>query len=129
MGVIKLTPMLSDEALRGLSGRVDFLSFGNECREALVLLGSCTPLPESYAVPEQRIGREGQDPEPLGAFVTFADARSDDYAVKGFLPAAPAKDACRWCDYRPVCGPYEEQRVRRKPKDRLADLQRLRGLT
>ena len=31
-----------------------------------------------------------------------------------FLPAAPEKDACRWCDYRPVCGPYEEQRVARK---------------
>jgi len=40
LGVIKLTPMLSDEALRGLSTRVDFLSFGGECREALVLLGS-----------------------------------------------------------------------------------------
>lgn len=40
LGIIKLTPMLSDEALRGLGARVDFLSFGNECREALVLLGS-----------------------------------------------------------------------------------------
>jgi len=46
----------------------------------------------------------------------------------GFLPAAPAKDACRWCDYRRVCGPNEELRIRRKPVDRLADLQRLRGL-
>ena len=35
---------------------------------------------------------------------------------EGFLPAAPAKGACRWCDYRPVCGPYEEMRVTaRKP--------------
>ena len=31
-----------------------------------------------------------------------------------FLPAAPDADACRWCDYRPVCGPYEELRVARK---------------
>ncbi len=31
-----------------------------------------------------------------------------------FLPAAPAKGACRWCDYRSVCGPYEEQRTARK---------------
>lgn len=32
----------------------------------------------------------------------------------GFLPAAPAADECRWCDYRLVCGPYEEQRLRLK---------------
>jgi RecB family exonuclease len=44
----------------------------------------------------------------------------------GFLPAAPAKDACRWCDYRPVCGPYEDIRTPRKPPERLADLERLR---
>ncbi len=31
-----------------------------------------------------------------------------------FLPAAPAKDACRFCDYKSVCGPYEEQRIERK---------------
>jgi RecB family exonuclease len=47
---------------------------------------------------------------------------------EGFLPAAPARDACRWCDYRPVCGPNEEARTLRKPADRLADLRDLRGL-
>jgi ATP-dependent helicase/nuclease subunit B len=46
----------------------------------------------------------------------------------GFLPAAPDDDACRWCDYRVVCGPYEVQRVRRKPAERLASLASLRGL-
>jgi CRISPR/Cas system-associated exonuclease Cas4 (RecB family) len=34
-----------------------------------------------------------------------------------FLPALPAKDACRFCDYQAVCGPYEELRTRRKPWD------------
>lgn len=34
--------------------------------------------------------------------------------AEGFLPAAPEKDACRWCDYRPVCGPDEERRVKKK---------------
>ena len=33
-----------------------------------------------------------------------------------FLPAAPAERQCAWCDYQPVCGPYEELRTRRKPK-------------
>jgi ATP-dependent helicase/nuclease subunit B len=44
----------------------------------------------------------------------------------GFLPAAPAKDACRYCDYRSVCGPYEEIRTKRKAKDRLKGLAELR---
>jgi len=47
---------------------------------------------------------------------------------EGFLPAAPAKNACTWCDYQSVCGPYEHVRVERKPADRLAALVRLRGM-
>jgi RecB family exonuclease len=47
----------------------------------------------------------------------------------GFLVAAPAdKQACDWCDYAAVCGPGELRRVKRKPKDRLAELARLREL-
>ena len=45
----------------------------------------------------------------------------------GFFPAAPDKDACRWCDYRPVCGPYEEQREKRKTRERLEPLIKLRN--
>jgi CRISPR/Cas system-associated exonuclease Cas4 (RecB family) len=47
---------------------------------------------------------------------------------EGFLPAAPRHQACRWCDYRPVCGPWEEQRTRGKPADKVRDLRRLREL-
>jgi CRISPR/Cas system-associated exonuclease Cas4 (RecB family) len=51
-----------------------------------------------------------------------------DEAIRGgFLPAAPRADACRTCDYRPVCGPYEEQRVRHKLQDRLEPLVKLRN--
>jgi hypothetical protein len=46
----------------------------------------------------------------------------------GFLPAAPVERGCTWCDYRSVCGPYEEVRVKRKPSDRLGELTRLRGM-
>jgi hypothetical protein len=50
-----------------------------------------------------------------------------DRAVElGFLPAAPGEGACGWCDFRPVCGPHEEQRVRNKPPDKLGDLHALR---
>jgi CRISPR/Cas system-associated exonuclease Cas4 (RecB family) len=47
---------------------------------------------------------------------------------EGLLPAAPDRGACEYCDYRPVCGPYEEQRVRRKPLDRIGGLIQLRKL-
>jgi hypothetical protein len=47
---------------------------------------------------------------------------------QGFLAAAPARDACRWCDFRAVCGPREEERVARKQQDRLADLKALRAM-
>jgi hypothetical protein len=52
-----------------------------------------------------------------------------DRAVEqGFLVAAPQERACTWCDFRPICGPREEERTRRKAKDRLADLEALRSM-
>jgi len=48
--------------------------------------------------------------------------------AEGFLPAAPAAGECKWCDYRMVCGPYEETRVALKPPARINALERLRGL-
>jgi RecB family exonuclease len=45
---------------------------------------------------------------------------------KADLPAAPAPGACRWCDYRAVCGPDEEFRTSRKDPARLRDLIQLR---
>jgi ATP-dependent helicase/nuclease subunit B len=51
-----------------------------------------------------------------------------DRAVElGFLAAAPKPGACAWCNFRPVCGPVEEQRINRKPQDRLRDLHELRS--
>lgn len=55
------------------------------------------------------------------------DTINNSIAV-GFLPAAPQTGACALCDYRAVCGPYEEQRAKRKPQDRLASLVELRGM-
>ena len=52
-----------------------------------------------------------------------------DRAIElGFLPAAPARGACAWCDFRPVCGPHEELRVKGKPADKLGDLDVLRKM-
>jgi CRISPR/Cas system-associated exonuclease Cas4 (RecB family) len=52
-----------------------------------------------------------------------------DRAIElGFLPVAPADRACTWCDFRSVCGPHEEQRVRLKSADKLGDLLALRQM-
>ncbi len=45
-----------------------------------------------------------------------------------FLPAAPDRDECERCDYRAVCGPYEEKRLRHKDERRLRRLRQLRVL-
>ncbi|MEO7651068.1 MAG: PD-(D/E)XK nuclease family protein, partial [Bryobacteraceae bacterium] len=52
----------------------------------------------------------------------------DNALYNGFLPAAPRAKACENCDYRPVCGPYEEERVTIKPKPELKPLRDLRSL-
>jgi hypothetical protein len=49
------------------------------------------------------------------------------YAIdQPFLPAAPGERECERCDYRSVCGPYEEYRVRRKPQGNLQRLSEVR---
>jgi ATP-dependent helicase/nuclease subunit B len=52
----------------------------------------------------------------------------EESLVQGFLPAAPRKDACTYCDYRIVCGPYEEIRIQRKRPERLRLLEQLRSI-
>jgi ATP-dependent helicase/nuclease subunit B len=52
-----------------------------------------------------------------------------DLAVeKGFLPASPRDKACDFCDYRVICGPYEQERTARKDQRALAPLIRVRDL-
>ena len=50
------------------------------------------------------------------------------HASEGFYPAAPIKGACEYCDFRPVCGPYEEQRAGGKAHPPLVQLRKLREL-
>ena len=45
----------------------------------------------------------------------------------GALAPYPREGACAWCDFRPVCGPNEERRIRSKPKGRFPDLDELRS--
>jgi hypothetical protein len=52
----------------------------------------------------------------------------DESLSQGFLPAAPRPEACKYCDYSIVCGPYEEVRIKQKKADRLRLLQQLRSI-
>ena len=46
----------------------------------------------------------------------------------GALLPAPRDGACRWCDFREICGPWEETRVKRKDETKLVDLHSLRQM-
>lgn len=62
----------------------------------------------------------------------FAMHISDEIGAalqRPFLPAAPESRGCDYCDYRVVCGPYEELRVAGKPQERLDGLQLVRSLS
>jgi RecB family exonuclease len=72
---------------------------------------------QSFEVPINDESRQS-----LSKVITLID-RS---ILEGFLPAAPREGACTYCDYRLICGPYEESRIRRKAADRLALLDELR---
>ena len=56
---------------------------------------------------------------PLGTEANEAAQLLGDIVLGAFaagrFPALPAAGACRWCDYKAVCGPDEERRIRRKP--------------
>jgi ATP-dependent helicase/nuclease subunit B len=60
----------------------------------------------------------------IGRVLNIISAAIDD----GFLPAAPQKEACSLCDYRCVCGPHEELRIKRKKGDHLDALVDLRNM-
>jgi ATP-dependent helicase/DNAse subunit B len=58
--------------------------------------------------------------EKSRAFLTKLLSNIDGAVAAGFLPPHPQKDGCEYCDYRVVCGPYEELRAARH-KDRRDD--------
>jgi ATP-dependent helicase/nuclease subunit B len=69
--------------------------------------------------------------EKSQAFLTKLLANIDGAIASGFFPPAPQKDACTNCDYRSVCGPYEEQRAARnkdRHDDRMDPLTEIRGM-
>ena len=52
----------------------------------------------------------------------------DRAVAAGELLPAPRAGACGWCDFRDVCGPWEETRSARKDETKLVDLHALRRM-
>jgi CRISPR/Cas system-associated exonuclease Cas4 (RecB family) len=55
----------------------------------------------------------------------------DASICSGFLPPVPAEQACKYCDYRLVCGPYEERRIaqyKNRREERLEALTEIRAM-
>jgi RecB family exonuclease len=63
------------------------------------------------------------------AYAREALALIDQAVQKGALPPAPGEGTCRWCDFRSVCGPHEEQRVLRKNRSLLHELEQIHDIT
>jgi ATP-dependent helicase/nuclease subunit B len=80
----------------------------------------CTPEGEftERSVPMQEENRQ----RGLGVLATI-----DRAIERAFLPPAPRERACVWCDFREVCGPYEERRSAQKDTPPMRDLLTLRG--
>jgi RecB family exonuclease len=119
----------------------------------LVIGGGKTLQPLLYALAAEQILREpistgrlyyctaaGAYEERIAVVDDPARGAIDEFARilgaalgQGFLPAAPGERECEFCDYRRLCGPYEESRVQRKletsgTQARLAELEKLRGM-
>jgi hypothetical protein len=118
----------------------------NRSRPAMVIGGGTVLQPVLYSMAVELVtGRPVRESRlsyctSAGGFTVFpisVDADNRRLAIEaleivdraiemGSLAAMPADGACDWCDFRPVCGPNEEQRTSRKPTDRLRDLFELR---
>ena len=87
--LMKLSPMMPDEVLTALSPRIEFVSFGGECREALLVGGSDRPL----SPPGERGRGEGiwathPDRDPLEGGTTTVAALSPEGWLHDADPAA-----------------------------------------
>jgi ATP-dependent helicase/nuclease subunit B len=140
---------LVEQSRRGPQLRVrDYKTGENKTRANLVVGAGETLQPTLYGlVAEHLLGRDVVDGRLwfVSSRAGFtersvrlgAGARHDigevlsiiDTAVReGALGAAPRKQACAHCDFRTVCGPYEEIRITKKHPAALAQLLRLREM-
>jgi ATP-dependent helicase/nuclease subunit B len=140
--------LIERHAERGVLRVTDHKTGKNRSTPDLIVGGGKVLQPVLYSVAiEQGLGEKVVEGRLFYATTAggFADKpiAIDDYArsqglqvltivdrsiENGFLAAAPDARACTWCDFRPVCGPREEERTQRKDKTKLADLEALRAM-
>ncbi len=73
---------------------------------------------------ERRVVRMDDDARRQGIEVLEVIDRAIE---TGVLVPAPRERTCEWCDFQPVCGPWEERRIAKKDKRLLSDLLELRS--
>jgi ATP-dependent helicase/nuclease subunit B len=144
-GSIDLVELSPSGALRA----TDYKTGKARAEEGTVLGGGKTLQPILYALaleklfPGQKVeggrlhyctqaGGFSEVSIPLNAATRAAAAQAvgvvGQALEKGFLPAAPAKDECTWCDYKSICGAHEERRLRAKSSVELQALEALRKM-
>ena len=73
---------------------------------------------------QHRVVRLGEEERRQGIEVLEVIDRAIE---TGMLVPAPRERACEWCDFQPVCGPWEERRIGKKDRRPLSDLLELRS--
>ena len=138
---------LVEENEAGMLRATDYKTGKVRAHEGVVIAGGETLQPVLYALTLEKlqagstvVGGRLYYCTSVGEF-TSVDVPLDDNARRaakvlaetvhksirdGFLPAAPKKKACEYCDYQRVCGPYEEERTKRKRREELIPLETLR---
>ena len=133
----------------GLFRVTDHKSGKFECAFDQVIDGGKTLQPILYALAAEKLfAQEGRVTEGRLYFCTSTGGFSEvvvplderarhaaaqvaqaagDAIGRPFFPAAPGPRQCERCDYRVVCGPYEEYRSLRKPQANLESLSLVRA--
>ena len=68
---------------------------------AVLLLSSCTPVPQWYSIPTQRTGRPETEPVGVGSFMTFGDRQASEHVVADVL-AGSGTEVWRWTNQKPT---------------------------
>ncbi len=121
---------------RALSGKLVSTGAGEILQPMLYALAAEALLGKTVATSELAFCTQRGDFSRVEVEVDEGSRSDIDQTVRlieksiedGFFPAAPRPGACNYCDYRLICGPYEELRTGRKKKDRLEQLNRLRQM-
>jgi hypothetical protein len=110
---------------RSTSGTEGVESLCIACGLGLILFDSGNASSPNFSI---RVRAARTEPDMFYVNRNLKLATIDNAIGNGVLPAAPREDACGRCDYSVVCGPYEEERVLRKPSGELQPLVQLRGV-